>query len=158
MAQPNQGSRWCTRAFWQELMQQLCLRGKQRHESGAFLLGHSRSAQVVHAVYYETLDPNVYARGIVEFNGSRFSELWTQCRTLQLSVLADVHTHPGSARQSESDRGHPMIGRCGHVAVIIPSYAREPWTLTRVGVYEYTGGKCWATRSAPKLNGDRLEF
>jgi proteasome lid subunit RPN8/RPN11 len=42
-----------------------------------------------------------------------------------MEVLADVHTHPGlDSSQSETDRTHPMISESGHVALIVPSYAK----------------------------------
>lgn len=32
-----------------------------------------------------------------------------------MMVVADVHTHPGRAFQSESDRTNPMVARAGHI-------------------------------------------
>lgn len=150
--------RQCQCAFWQDLMRQLLLRGQQRHESGAFLLGHQVSGEIVHTVFYETLDPSVYDRGIVEFDGSRFSQLWAHCKQRRLSVLADIHTHPGSAHQSDSDRAHPMIGRRGHIAVIVPNYARHPLELARVGVYEYLSAGRWVDKPSPQISGENILF
>jgi hypothetical protein len=56
-----------------------------------------------------------------------------------------VHTHPGSSQQSESDRAHPMVTRAGHLALIVPSFARQPVRRTEVGLYRYLGGKRWET-------------
>jgi hypothetical protein len=62
-----------------------------------------------------------------------------------MSVVADVHVHPGSASQSASDCDHPMISRAGHVALILPDFARPPVQTESVGIYRYLGGKRWYT-------------
>jgi len=36
-----------------------------------------------------------------------------------------------------------MISRAGHVALIIPNFAAPPVRRSRVGIYEYEGGKTW---------------
>jgi len=60
-----------------------------------------------------------------------------------LTVIADVHTHPGAARQSEADRTNPMVARAGHVAIIVPRYACPPVIGSQLGIYEYRGGHAW---------------
>ena len=49
--------------------------------------------------------------------------LWDICKRRGLTVVADVHVHPGGAGQSDSDRDHPMISRAGHIALILPDFA-----------------------------------
>jgi hypothetical protein len=60
-----------------------------------------------------------------------------------MSVVADVHVHPGGAGQSASDRDHPMISRAGHIALILPDFAQAPLRPESVGVYRYLGDKRW---------------
>ena len=43
-----------------------------------------------------------------------------------LTVVADVHVHPGDSGQSNSDRAYPMISQAGHIALILPRFARKP--------------------------------
>jgi hypothetical protein len=74
---------------------------------------------------------------------SRPQWLWDICKRRGLSVVADVHVHPGGAGQSASDREHPMISRAGHVALILPDFARPPVRTEAVGVYRYLGDKRW---------------
>ena len=47
-------------------------------------------------VYYDELDPNAYSTGVCVLHGEAFAKLWTICRRRQLTVVGDVHTHPGS--------------------------------------------------------------
>jgi proteasome lid subunit RPN8/RPN11 len=79
------------------------------------------------------------------FDGSGFSRLWKHCRETGLTVLADVHTHPGDhPQQSETDRQNPMICELGHIAVILPRFAATwGWRFRGVGLYEYQGHYRW---------------
>ena len=60
-----------------------------------------------------------------------------------MSVVADVHVHPGGVGQSASDRNYPMISRAGHIAFILPDFARPPVRHGVVGIYRYLGDKRW---------------
>jgi proteasome lid subunit RPN8/RPN11 len=132
--------------LWDRLLKDLRARGHYgERESGAFLLGHRRNgrARITQFVLYDDLDPKCLETGIVHFDGRYFGDLWERCNQHGLSVVADVHTHPGSSRQSQSDRAHPMISRAGHIAVIVPRFAAEPVMSDQVGVYRYEGEKLW---------------
>ena len=91
----------------------------------------------------DELDSDACASGIVELDASAFTQLWNICDEHGLHVVADVHTHPFSARQSEIDRANPMIAVAGHVALILPRFARDRVRIWSVGVYEYLGDHCW---------------
>lgn len=134
--------------LWRHLCRQLRERGKDRtQESGAFLLGHRHGnrARVTHYVLYDDLDPNCLRSGIVRFDGRYFGALWEICRARSVEVVADIHVHPGSSRQSDADRHHPMISCTGHIALILPDYAQEPISRQRIGIYKYRGDKQWTT-------------
>lgn len=136
----------CSWWLWRRLLAALRERGLYgRRESGAFLLGRRQGgrAQVVAFILYDDLDPRCLETGIVRFDGRYFDGLWESCEARGLSVVADVHTHPGSSDQSESDRAHPMISRAGHVALIVPRFAARPVRQAELGVYRYEGSKRW---------------
>lgn len=138
----------CSWFLWRRLKAQLRERGRDAsRESGAFLLGRreGRRARVVDFVLYDDLDPQSLDSGIVRFDGRYFGDLWECCRKRRLTVVADVHVHPDGAAQSDSDRHHPMISRPGHIALIIPWFATGSQPLCDIGVYQYLGGKRWAT-------------
>ena len=134
---------------WLRLLIGLRSRGLSKtRESGAFLLGHrdpNGQAKIVDVVLYDDLDPHSLDSGIVRFDGRYFGDLWDLCRRKKLSVVADVHVHPGSSLQSTSDRQHPMISRSGHLALILPYFARLPIRRGEIGIYRYLGGKQWET-------------
>lgn len=147
-APPERGLH-CPPRLWRALVAELDRRGGRRHEAGAFLLGsiagHCRHASDI--VYYDELDPEAYASGVCILQSDAFARLWSICRERRLTVVADVHTHPGAAYQSQSDRTNPMVARAGHVAVILPDFARAPVDFSQVGVFEYRGEHQWHDRS-----------
>ncbi|MGH7618154.1 MAG: hypothetical protein ACREPM_13070 [Gemmatimonadaceae bacterium] len=98
-------------------------------------------------VYYDDLDPNCLESGIVVFDGGGYTPLWALCRETGLQVVADVHTHPGVARQSGADRCNPMIATRGHLAIIVPNFARRDVDAGGLGIYEYLGSHEWIDHS-----------
>jgi proteasome lid subunit RPN8/RPN11 len=137
------------RRLWLGCMSELQARGGGRHESGCFVLGtadrHNRSAR--RCVYYDELDPSAYASGVCILQGDAFTRLWEICRVEKLTAIADIHTHPGSAFQSDSDRTNPMIARAGHLAVIIPCFASGRIWRHRLGLFRYEGDHRWTDLS-----------
>jgi proteasome lid subunit RPN8/RPN11 len=133
------------RSLWDGLIAELADRGQGRRESGAFLLGRvdGELTRLVDAIYYDDLDPHCLTGGI-SLASWAYGPLWQICEQIGLGVVADVHTHPGSSvGQSSIDRAHPMISMAGHVALIIPNFARGVITPRDVGVHDYLGEGRW---------------
>ena len=143
----------CPASLWVGTIDELRQRGGGRHESGAFLLGERavrrgvERRQVHRVAYFDDLDPHCLDTGIVVFDGAGFGPLWELCRETGLQVVADVHTHPGIARQSEADRKHPMIATAGHFALIVPDFAARVPSGNDLGLYEYAGAHRWLDHS-----------
>jgi hypothetical protein len=137
----------CPAVLWDHVLRELERRGEQRHEAGAFLLGveHNGRRRVRDVIFYDELDPMAYASGVCILHGDTFSRLWSICRGRHLTVVADVHTHPGSATQSFADQTNPMIARTGHIAIIVPNLARPPVAPSTLGLYQYRGGHEWTS-------------
>lgn len=142
----------CSSRRWRAGLKELKRRGRGWRESGAFLLGyHDGERRVVKRfVYYDDLDPHCLDTGIVVFDGTGYPPLWQLCRETGLRVLADVHTHPGPATQSPTDRANPMLARPGHVALIVPNLAQRKVGSSELGVYEYEGNHNWRDYSGKR--------
>ena len=142
----------CSRPLWRELANELFRRGENKHEAGAFLLAEKAGdkARISEIVYYDDLDPNAYASGVCILHAPAFAKLWALCRERNLLVIADIHTHPGAAYQSEADRKNPMVARSGHIAIIAPNFAASPVDPSLIGVFEYQGSHQWMDRSPAK--------
>lgn len=151
----------CTTAFWTSLVAELHRRGAERTEAGALILGRRLSdgtRRLLEPIYYDDIDPNALARGFVYLDRRRLGGVWARCRSTGLEVVADVHTHPDLALQSPSDRANPMMPRAGHIALILPHYARSPIALPEVGIYEYVSNSRWQTVTDRHRPRDVLRF
>ena len=151
----------CTTAFWTSLVAELYRRGAEQTEAGALLLGRRLSdgtRRLIEPAYYDDIDPNALARGYVYLDRRRLGGVWARCRGAGLEVVADVHTHPGLALQSLSDRDNPMMPRAGHIALILPHYARAPIALQEIGIYEYLSNSRWQTLTDRHRPRDVLRF
>ena len=138
----------CSWFLWHRIIDRLQQHGNFVRESGAFLLGKRNNggrSRIVDFVLYDDIDPHCLDSGIVCIDGSYFGTLWEICQQNHLTVVADVHTHPGNSMQSQSDRDNPMIAQKGHLAIILPRFAKPPVRLNEVGIYRYRGGKRWHT-------------
>jgi hypothetical protein len=136
----------CSWLLWNKLLVALRERGRDfSRESGAFLLGRRCDGRTRIADFelYDDLDPNCLDTGIVRFDGCYFGALWDMCNQRKLTVVADVHVHPAGVQQSDSDRAHPMISRAGHIAFIVPRFAKPPIRHSDIGIYRYLGAKQW---------------
>jgi proteasome lid subunit RPN8/RPN11 len=140
----------CDGRTWNAGVDELRRRAGRRRESGAFLLGHVNGGirRVREFLFYDDVDPACFVNGIVEFDGARFGRVWEHCRTRAMTVVADVHVHPGHFAQSHSDRHNPMIPEVGHLALIIPNYAAGKRLPGDIGVYEYRGSREWLDHSS----------
>ena len=145
----------CSARMWRQILAELERRGENCHESGVFLLGveHGGRREVLDAIYYDQLDPDAYSSGVCVLHGSAFAKLWALCRERNLTVVADAHTHPVEAFQSSSDKANPMVAQVGHIAIIIPNFAREPVLLRHLRIYEYCGEHEWMDRSPARAPG-----
>lgn len=139
----------CPKEFWRQTVADLERRGRWRHEAGAFLLGVERNGkrEVQSAIFYDDLEAQAYSTGVCVLHGDAFAVLWAHCRAQSLTVVADVHTHGGAGFQSEADRTNPMVARAGHIAIILPNFARWPIREDQMGIYEYRGQHEWLNRS-----------
>ncbi len=135
----------CPQRLWAQILDELHRRGGNRHEAGAFLMGQECRGRrsVCDAIFYDELDSSAYETGACILRGDAFGRLWSLCRQRNVAVVGDVHTHPGAAYQSASDRTNPMVGRHGHVAIIVPNFATPPITIEQLGIFEYLGGHQW---------------
>jgi len=136
-------------ALWGELMTHLRDQGAGVRESGAFLLGRKTDAGRVALSFlaYEQLQPDAFSNDYVSLKADSFAKLWEVCRTTGMTVVADVHTHPFGPGQSRSDRTNPMVALKGHIALIVPRFAKGNPRPRDLGLYVYQGNHQWASYS-----------
>lgn len=132
---------------WSALMADLRRRGGGRRESGAFLLRNpTENVNAIDAwLPYDDLDPKSLNYAYVRLESSAFSRLWAICAERKLEVIADVHTHPMGPRQSLSDRANPMVSLAGHIALIVPRFARGDVVPRDLSFNVYLGEGKWVS-------------
>jgi proteasome lid subunit RPN8/RPN11 len=142
----------CNRSIWADGVRQLERRTRGgRQESGAYLLGTELpdgGRRILEFVYYDDIDPRALETGEVTIRQTALPRLWELCRRRGYGVVADVHVHPGSCRQSGSDMASPVMPRAGHIAMILPDFARGAPEPGAIGIYEFLGGGRWADHSS----------
>lgn len=140
----------CSKALWTEIVSELHKRTSCSRESGAYLLGRRNwlgALRILHPVYYDDIDPACFEHGYVLLNGAQLGKLWRICRERNMDVVADVHVHPGGYSQSESDQQNPMMANSGHIALILPHFARGNCPPGQIGIYEHIGARRWRNHS-----------
>ena len=142
----------CGAAIWNEGVAELERRTLgARRESGAYLLGTHRpdgSRDVLDFIYYDDVDPEALSTGIVTIRETALPRLWEICRARGYGVVADVHVHPGGYDQSQSDKANPVMPRAGHIALILPHFARNNPRPGTIGMFEFLGSDRWREHSA----------
>ena len=138
----------CRRGLWRSLLRDLHRRGREVKESGAFLLGRDSNGarRIEDYLLFDDIDPSSLTGGI-DFDGSKMDVVWNVCAERGLTVVADVHTHPAGYGQSNIDRNNPMMPRRGHLALIVPDFARNMVGPGSIGIYELSGPARWIDRS-----------
>lgn len=151
----------CRKHIWDAGVAELARRTlNESRESGAYLLGRmrrDRSKDILEFVFYDDIDPTALATGIVTIRQTALPRLWELCRARGFGVVADVHVHPFGYGQSQSDMSNPVMPRAGHIALILPDFAREQPQPGFIGMYEFLGNGIWADHSAKGERYFRLE-
>lgn len=141
-----------TRRQYAYLMAELFRRGGGYRESGAFLLAESNNEAASQKIgwipvstfaFYDDLDQDSLT-GAIAFGAAGYSALGALCRSSNLRVVGDIHTHPGKwVNQSPIDAANPMVAMRGHVAIIAPNFAQTHVTLRDLGVHVFQGSGAW---------------
>jgi hypothetical protein len=142
----------CSRRVWEAGVHELASRTlRETRESGAYLLGRRLKNdvhEILEFVFYDDVDPAALATGIVTIRETALPRLWEICRARGYGVVADIHVHPHGFSQSESDQAGPVMPRAGHIAFILPNFARGNPKPGAIGMYEFLGSGRWADHSA----------
>ena len=133
-------------ALWAAVLADLRRQSRGVRESGCFLLGNlGETRTALEFVAYDELDPDSLNYRYVRLETETFAKLWTRCEERGLTVVADVHTHPFGPAQSRSDRANPMIALPGHLALIVPSFAKGEVLPQDLSVNVHLGASQWSS-------------
>jgi hypothetical protein len=60
-----------------------------------------------------------------------------------MTLIAQLHSHPTEAYHSDTDDAFPIATTVGSLSIVIPDYAREPFSLIRSAVYRLIPDHGW---------------
>ena len=133
-------------SMFQALIVDLAKSGQGVKESGAFLLGKqagSRRLVTSYLMYDKVAPESSRSHAYVAFTAEEMARAWEHCYAAGQQVVADVHTHPFGPAQSVTDRAHPIVSVAGHVALIVPKFAKGSQQPRDLGVHLFGGASRW---------------
>jgi hypothetical protein len=65
-----------------------------------------------------------------------------------LSLIAQIHSHPGRAYHSAVDDAYPIVAKIGGLSLVVPDFARAPFSLNTCATYRLSAAGAWE-----QLNG-----
>lgn len=144
-----------THNLWVSTWEGLQCRSAGQVESACVWLGpRSNTTQVaLEAVFLDDLPGTIGRRLQHRTSRQAVAMLLEVARQKQLSIVADLHTHPSDwVDLSDVDQEHPIEYRVGLIALVLPSFAIGAPDLARTGVHEYLGNGKWSTLSVEERN------
>ena len=60
-----------------------------------------------------------------------------------MTLIAQLHSHPGEAYHSATDDTFPIATAVGSLSLVVPDFARNPFSLERCAVYRLAGDGSW---------------
>jgi hypothetical protein len=61
----------------------------------------------------------------------------------EMKVIAQLHSHPTDAYHSDTDDTYPIAATIGCISIVIPDFAREPFSLARCAIYRLNSNLKW---------------
>lgn len=139
-----------------EIQAHLAERGRNGFEGVGFWAGRitGRLFQVEAAVIpVQRATSNASGVAVVVDSNELFRlNVWLHRK--RLTLIAQVHSHPDLAYHSEADDAYPMVTKVGALSIVVPDFARDPFSLARAAVYRLALGGRW--EHLPAASAQRL--
>ncbi len=62
----------------------------------------------------------------------------------KLTLVAQIHSHPGKAYHSDTDDQYAVVTTIGGLSLVAPNFARGPFALQHCAVYRLTSMQTWS--------------
>jgi proteasome lid subunit RPN8/RPN11 len=62
-----------------------------------------------------------------------------------LTLIAQLHSHPGDAYHSETDDDFAIMTRVGGLSIVVPNFAREPFSFDTAAIYRLAEKGQWSS-------------
>ena len=64
-----------------------------------------------------------------------------------LSIVAQIHSHPNEAYHSATDDAYPIVATKGGISIVVPRFAVDPIDIRNWAVYRLSSENCWVELS-----------
>lgn len=64
-----------------------------------------------------------------------------------LSIIAQIHSHPNEAYHSETDNAYPIVATKGGISIVVPRFAIDPIDIKNWAVYRLSSENYWVELS-----------
>lgn len=68
-----------------------------------------------------------------------------------MTLIAQLHSHPGEAYHSTMDDTFPIATAVDSLSLVVPDFARDPFSLEQCAVYRLTSNGSWAELSRDEV-------
>lgn len=72
----------------------------------------------------------------------------------RLALIAQLHSHPADAYHSDTDDHYPIVTTVGGLSLVVPNFARHPFSLGTCAVYRLLPRRGWV--ELPRARAARL--
>ena len=69
-----------------------------------------------------------------------------------LSIIAQIHSHPNEAYHSGTDDAYPIVATKGGISIVVPRFAIDPIDINNCAVYRLSSKNCWVKLSQSETN------
>ena len=70
----------------------------------------------------------------------------------KMTLIAQIHSHPGRAYHSDTDDAYPIITTVGGISIVIPDFGFKPISIDDWAVYRLNEQKQWIKQSKKEVN------
>jgi hypothetical protein len=87
----------------------------------------------------------------VAIDGDELFRLNVWLHKAGLQMIAQIHSHPGSAYHSSTDDALSVVTRAGALSIVVPYFAAGAFDLSRISVHRLTRGGGWKHLSTKEV-------
>ena len=87
----------------------------------------------------------------VKVDGAELSRINMWLYENEMTLIAQIHTHPSEAYHSEMDDSYPIVTTVGGFSLVIPNFAMGPFDFSKYVVFRLSDGG-WKRLSHPQVN------
>ena len=68
-----------------------------------------------------------------------------------LSIIAQIHSHPNEAYHSDTDDAYPIVATKGGISIVVPRFAVDPIDINNWAVYRLSSENDWIELSYSEI-------